>query len=561
MKESIFPICAVFGLLLCGSALILYLNAPTRTAQFDSVTLYSGSVSVAANNWNYLGTPEDGIAFFVDNASMLVKLSTESGRLTLHIMTESQFEDWKLHENASNGLITQVNVSSYNYLIEPKIGDSCYFVFENPEPQGSSFNYSAEVSGNFLRFDFGLTYFFLAVAMVGWVVFAAGFWKSSAAITQWHNKWAKPRVKTRYSQDELPETNEIYIESASLIRKMLKYTVLSLFVVIVLSYLPLLQQIPYIAQLHFYSSDYNVALYDYFIRTFIFRFFTPLPTIVCLMAAVVFLLPRLADLSRLIQAKFHLAGPKQNEIGKELSVGLVKLVVSKTFIGSIVLLFLPIILMRFVFSFYDSSVYFIYNASIATFLGVYFGSRLAMLLAGTFNRLEIGDYAQKHFMLGSMVSVLTITPVLSAVVYVTVAFNASDYYMNFLSNAFFSQVQLLQPFSLLASNTVPQNLPIVAAALVVGAISIIFLFIFITLFLYNRTASEVLSASIVFVIAEATQELTRLLLVGTLASVFEPSSILAPILAAATAAVLHRHYKKRVEEIIARLRKWDGPPA
>jgi hypothetical protein len=552
MKENIFPIIAIFGLVLCGSALIMYLNAPMRTAQFDSVKLYSGSYSVPANSWSYLGTPEDGIAFFVDNASMLVKFSTENGRLTLHIMNESQFADWKLRGNASNSLITQANVSSFDYLIKPKIAETCYFIFENPEPQGSSFNYSAEVSGNFLRFDFGLTYFYLALLIFGGAIFSAGFWKSSKKIAKWHNNWVKPRVKTRYSQDKAPETQDIYTKSASLTRKMVKYSLLSLFAIIVATYLPFLEQIPYIVNFHFFSPDYNTALCHYFIRTFIFRFFTPLPTAICFASAVVILLPRLADLSTLIQVKLHFVGPKQSEINKELWGGLVKLVVSKKFIGLMIAFLLPLMLIRFVFSFYDSRIYLVYVASIASILGLYLGFKLALLLVDCFHRLNVKDYAWRHFMFGALISVVTIASVLSAVVYVTVAFNVSGYYMSFLNNAFFSHVQLLQPFSLLASNSIPQNLPVIAAILVFGAVMIMFLFIFIIPFLYRFTVNELLSALIVFVTVEVTQELTRVLLAGTLANVFEPLSVFAPISAAVVAALLHRHFKKMVKKIMKR---------
>jgi hypothetical protein len=319
-------------------------------------------------------------------------------------------------------------------------------------------------------------------------------------IVRWHNKWTEPWVKTRYSGKKLTEANDIHLKSASLTRKAVKYALLSLFLVITLTYLPLLEYVPYVVSFHFFSPEYNTALYDYFIRTFIYRFFSLLPIVLCLVAGVIVLLPRLEDLSTSIQLKLHLTGPKQSEISKELWAGSVKVVVSKTFIGSIVLMFLPILLMRFVLSLYINSTYVVYVASMASALGVYFGLKLAVLLFGTFERLPIGGYASRHFMLGSLVSLLTLVPVVGAVVYVVVAFNVSSYYLHFLDSVFFSQVRLFQPFSLLASSTFTQDLPILAAVFVVGAVLIIFLFTFIIPFLCRMTAKEILSALIVFVI-------------------------------------------------------------
>lgn len=550
MKERVFLLLFISGFVILGIGLALYLKGPQKDLQHESATLYSGRIYVPGNDSNYLGTPTDSISLFVNNTIMLADSSSNDGKITVCLMNESQFSDWKTTQNRSDNIIARTIDASYNFSIEPEIGEVYYYVFQNPYTQQNSLEFTVRVEGDFLRFDYGPCFFYLGAAIVGGCLCLASGWKLRKVFAQWNDRWEEPIIRTPEMEKNKIEIGEISSHSASLKRKFLRYAVLALVVVTIITYMPLLQLVSPIMSYQFLRPEYRVVFLDYMVRTFLVRFFEYLPSVLILASLVLFLIPRLSDVSRFSAIKLHLEGPKQYLIGKELANNLFRAIRSKRLVVFLVVIMLPFFLARFVFSILDNGFSIAYMVAAMSTFGVYLGFLTGLLVDRAYKSQQIRKYAQRHFFWGSLLSVTIMGSPLVFITYVAVLFNASDFYFRLLDDAFFLPVKLNRPFSLLAANASLPELPMVAVgSLVVTFATLVFL-MFLVPFLYSKTTREILSAVVVFMVVEATQGIFTWIIGGTMGEFFQPLSLLAPIAASAVAGGLHKHYKKRIERIV-----------
>jgi hypothetical protein len=543
----------IIGLLLLVLGFTLYLNDPKRDIQPESEVLYSGQVRVPAHDWRNINETIDGVTLFVSNISMSAHLSSLNGSIVFHVMNISQFAEWKANPNSIDSHTTQVLTDSYDYTTKPERNDIYCFVFENREERNSTdFYFSIAIAGDFLRFDYSLTYLYLVIGVIGGLVCLAGAQWFSRAMAKPLDNWAKPFWRVGYdnkAQDEMTEAN---IANARQLRRFLKYVMLAFVIGVIVIYTPFVLEMSGILDIRYLRPEYKTLAIDYFIRTFFFRFFNVFPLILGMVLMITIAISKIADFSGWISMKFHLQGPKQTQIGKELTSVILETVYSKKFVALILPIFSAFIFLK-LFSPEDLNLYMILLITAASTLGIYFGLRLSIGFSHIREKLDIKEFASHRFFVGTLITFPIISIPMLLIVYSLMLINVSGFWQDFSKFIFFRSVELFYPFSLVSNYLPSFDKLVVGVTVAFFAFAILFIALMTVVpLLYVRKRSEIVIVMLVFVLVEITQEVSRILLMGTLRSVFEPSALIAPFVASAIGIVAERHYKKRLRKALIR---------
>ena len=553
-KERLFIFVFWVAASILVAGFLLYLQSPKKSLNFENEHLGDWTRTVLSEESKEVVWYNPGeFNAYSKNLTILASVLDLDKEIRLHVLNETEFNDWNGSTTVRDSLISQNLTNNQVLRLRVEQHTTYHFIFENVLNATLRPRLSISVEGYFLRYDYSLLPFSPLLVFCGLFLMATTRRNALKPLDDHLRNWSSRKYRMPSSDKHLDEEKIIEFEAYSVKKRLLKYFVGALALILGVVFLnDLVAAYMVASSWDPVRPEYNVLLFDMAVRNVTLGAFVLAPLALGVILLFLVVSPRLEDTSRMILAKLGMGtqSEKHRRISKLMTEGILEKAVSLRFLVLCAILLSPLLLLN---QFGLLNYFFLpYGTTLLAIIATWIGFVSWSTFHQACSTLGIGEYAKKTYMKAESVEYLISGFAMPAFISPFIIFASSDFWQSFLHDNVVAPALMLQQWPEIIVSGSDRELIGLQGILLICLAYIVLGGLFFILFpyIYREGRHGVSIAGITFGLTFLTEWVLSATFQEIAGTVFQPLALVAPVLASLVSWVTQRRYHKAVRKLI-----------